>query len=70
MISELQFIMGLGILSYMDHEIDCYDDRTGRRPGACRDAYGSNVSYTWRNVAATVGFLMALTAPLTWILSE
>jgi hypothetical protein len=48
----------------MSHSIDCHDDRAGQRPGACADGYGSNVSYTWRNVLATFGFLSALAAPI------
>jgi hypothetical protein len=54
------FAISLGIVTWMSRLIDSYDDRTGRRPGACRDGYGSNVSYTWRNVVATAGFVLAL----------
>jgi hypothetical protein len=59
-----QFALGMGLCCWMSHSIDCHDDRAGRRPGACADGYGSNVSYTWRNVLATLGFLSALAAPI------
>ena len=65
MIAIAQFLAGTTLASWMTLAIDSYDDHTGTRLGASYDGYGANVSYTWRNVLATLGFLMAATAPIT-----
>lgn len=52
-------VTGLLLASVMGSLIDSHDDATGRRPGG----YGSDISFTWRNVLAGVGFLMVLLSP-------
>jgi hypothetical protein len=63
-----QVIIGISLACGMQIAIDRLDDVSGRRPGAARDGYGSDISFGWRNVIAGLGFLMVLTSPFTFAL--
>ena len=58
--------VGLLLASIMGYLIDSHDDATGRRPGG----YGSDISFTWRNVLAGIGFLMALFSPFAALITR
>ena len=63
-------VTGFLLACIMGSLIDTHDDATGRRPGASRDGYGSDVSYTWRNALATIGFLMVLLSPFAMLVTR
>lgn len=66
MIGLAQFVLGLALATTGGAMLDVIDDASGRRPGG----YGSNISYhPIYTTMAQVGFLLALTAPLTFVLA-
>lgn len=66
MIGLAQFILGTVLATTAGAMLEKIDDASGRRPGG----YGSNISYhPVYTTMAQVGFVLALTAPLTFVMA-